>query len=256
MPHISYSELKNWCHCPFYHKLINIDKVKIFDGNEYTAFGTALHSVCENLLQVESAFDKDLTFTSEFRKELKSLKQELNKELVISMFEQGTKIVPELLPALDAYFGNYETVETEEKLYESMDDIGDYLFKGYMDLVLKTEDGKYHIIDWKTCSWGWDARKRSDKMVVYQLILYKHFFCKKHNIDPDNVETHFALLKRTAKNNVVEFFNVTSGSKRTQNALELLTKAVKTIKSNIHIKNRLSCTAGYGCELYKTKYCT
>ena len=117
-------------------------------------------------------------------------------------------------------------------------------------------DKKVHIFDWKTCSWGWDARKRSDKMVVYQLILYKHFFCKKHNIDPDNVETHFALLKRTAKNNVVEFFNVTSGSKRTQNALELLTKAVKTIKSNIHIKNRLSCTAGYGCELYKTKYCT
>ena len=256
MPHISYSELKNWCHCPYYHKIVNIDKVKLFTGNEYTAFGTALHSICENILKDESAPDKDMVFKSVFRKELQKLGQELNKKLVVSMFEQGQKIIPELLPALETYFGKYEVVETEEKIYEPMEEIEDYLFKGYVDLVLKTEDGKYHIIDWKTCSWGWDARKRSDKMIVYQLILYKHFFCKKHGVEPKDVETHFALLKRTANKNIVELFNVTSGPKRIQNALDLLHKAVKTIKSNIHIKNRLSCTSGYGCELYKTKYCT
>jgi hypothetical protein len=147
-------------------------------------------------------------------------------------------------------------VKTEEKLYEPMSQFDDYLFKGFVDLVLKTTDGKYHIIDWKTCSWGWDTKKRSDKMIVYQLVLYKYYFCKKHNIDPKNVETHFALLKRTAKKDIVEIFNVTSGPKRTQNALELLERAVTTIKNNIHIKNRLSCTSGYGCEFYKTKYCT
>ena len=257
MPHISYSELKNWCHCPYYHKRINIDKIKVFDGNEYTAFGTALHSVCEHLLNDETMPISDGSFTNMFRDELKKLdEQALNKQLVVSMVEQGKKIVPELLPALKAYFGKYELVKTEEKLYEPMGNIEDYLFKGYVDLVLKTEDGKYHIIDWKTCSWGWGARKRSDKMIVYQLILYKHYFCKKYDIDPNNVETHFALLKRTAKKDIVELFNVTSGEKRTKNALDLLYKAVKTIKSNIHIKNRLSCTSGYGCELYKTKYCT
>ena len=69
-------------------------------------------------------------------------------------------------------------------------------------------------------------------------------------------ETHFALLKRTAKKNIVEIFNVTSGEKRIQNALQLLDRAVKTIKSKTHVKNKLSCTAGYGCEFYKTKYCT
>ena len=57
MPHISYSELKNWYHCPLYtHKLVNIDKLKVFEGNEYTAFGTALHSVCEDLLTEEVIF--------------------------------------------------------------------------------------------------------------------------------------------------------------------------------------------------------
>ena len=222
MPHISYSELKNWCHCPYYHKLVNIDKIKGFEGNEYTAFGTALHSVCENLLNEQIvATDSDF-FVDEFRHELKKLAQGLDKKLVVSMFEQGKKIVPELLPALKEHFGDYEVVETEEKLYEPMRGLGDYLFKGFVDLVLKTKDGKYHIIDWKTCSWGWNTKKRSDKMIVYQLVLYKHYFCEKHNIDPNNVETHFALLKRTAKKNIVEVFKVTSGSKRTNNALELL----------------------------------
>ena len=100
MPHISYSELKNWCHCPYYHKLVNIDKIKGFEGNEYTAFGTALHSVCENLLNEQiDANDNDF-FIEELRQELKKLDQGLNKELVVSMLTQGKKFIPELLPAL------------------------------------------------------------------------------------------------------------------------------------------------------------
>jgi len=256
LPHISYSELKNWCHCPYYHKLVNIDKIKGFEGNEYTAFGTALHSVCENMLTEQRGSVGEPFFIKEFRQELKKLEQGLNKKLVISMFEQGKKIIPELLPALENHFGNYKVIQTEEKLYEPMEELDDYLFKGFVDLVLQTDDGKYHVIDWKTCSWGWNAQKRSDKMIVYQLVLYKYYFCKKHNIDPNNVETHFALLKRTAKNNIVEIFKVTSGPKRTTNALELIQRAVTTIKNKIHIKNRLSCTTGYGCEFYKTQHCT
>jgi len=62
-------------------------------------------------------------------------------------------------------------------------------------------------------------------------------------------------LKRTSKKNIVELFKVTSGQKRIDNALELLHKAIQTIKSGVHIKNKLSCTSGYGCEFYKTKHC-
>lgn len=259
MPHISYSELKNWCHCPFYHKLVNIDKVKGFKGNEYTAFGTAIHAVCENMLVKKDtiASDADIMFKNQFRDELKALDDiELNKNLVVSMAAQAKKIIPEIYPALEEYFGNYEVVSTEEKLYESIDEVEDYLFKGFIDLVIKTDDGKYHIIDWKTCSWGWNAKKRSDTMTVYQLVLYKYYFCKKHNIDLNDIDIYFALLKRTAKSNIIELVKVTSGNKRTQNALNLLYKAIKTIQNKTHIKNRLSCTVGYGCEFYKTKHCT
>ncbi len=51
--HISYSEIKDWEFCPFYHKLTRVDKIAGFEGNEYTAFGTAIHSVCEAAVQSE-----------------------------------------------------------------------------------------------------------------------------------------------------------------------------------------------------------
>ena len=178
----------------------------------------------------------------------------LNENLVNSMREQGNVLIPEIFPAMEDYFEDYEVVSTEEKLYELMDDVapGEYNFKGFIDLVVRTNDGKYHIIDWKTCSWGWDARKKAEKMVTYQLTLYKHYFAKKHNIDPKNIETHFALLKRTAKNNRVEIFRVTSGPKKTENALNLLKKALYNITASRHLKNRLSCSK---CEFCKTKHC-
>ena len=89
-------------------------------------------------------------------------------------------------------------------------------------------------------------------MITYQLTLYKHFFAKKHNIDPKQIETHFALLKRTAKKDKVEFVRITSGPKKTSNALNLLSKALYNINKNRFIKNRLSCNR---CKFYKTEHC-
>ena len=45
MTHVSYSELKTWKECSWRHKLQYIEKLKGFQGNEYTAFGTAIHDV-------------------------------------------------------------------------------------------------------------------------------------------------------------------------------------------------------------------
>ena len=110
MPHISYSELKNWCHCPYYHKLVNIDKIKVFEGNEYTAFGTALHSVCEELVTDELNHPVNEAFVNKFREELKKLKtEELDKKLVVSMFQQGEKLSEKVLPALENYFDDSES---------------------------------------------------------------------------------------------------------------------------------------------------
>lgn len=195
-------------------------------------------------------------FQQKFLEELQQLKKtdfEFNMKLVHEMREQGNNMVEYVLPELTKYFGEYEVVSVEEPIYEPIVDFEtDYNFKGFIDLVVKTPDGKYHIIDWKTCSWGWNMKKRSDRLVTYQLTLYKNFYSLKYNIDVKDVETHFALLKRTAKKEKVEIFRVTSGVRKTTSALELLQKAIINIDNGKSYKNRMSCKY---CEFYKTENC-
>lgn len=233
-------------------------------GNEYTAFGTAIHDVCESVVlnkDQDSQALRDL-FELRFLKHLQNLPSEtkgnLKKDLVSSMRLQAPKIIPEILPALDEYFDSYEVISSEEKLFVPIQEYSDqdYSFKGFIDLVVKTADGKYHIIDWKTCSWGWDSKKKAEPMTTYQLIFYKHYFALKHGIDPANIETHFALLKRTAKKNYVELFRVTSGKIKSNNAIKLLVQALYNITNRKYIKNRLACRDHFGtCDFYKTKHC-
>jgi len=264
MSHISFSELKNWSHCAHYHKLVHIDKLKGFAGNAYTAFGTAIHDVCETAILANSPDDGSmgLIFEKSFLRNLQSLpkdiKNNLDRKMIMSMREQATKIIPEVLPAVEEYFGSYTVVSTEEKIYVPIGEYAerDFSFKGFIDLVVQTDDGKYHIIDWKTCSWGWDSKKKSEPMTTYQLTFYKHYFAIKHGIDPSDIECHFALLKRTAKKNKVEFFRVTSGKKKTDNAIKLLVMALYNITNKKYTKNKLACHGQYGdCEFYNTEHC-
>jgi len=262
MTHVSFSEIKIWKECAWKHKLVYLDKLKGFEGNEYTAFGTAIHSTYEKSLLKEKFNEKEY-FQNKFLEELKSLpekiKNNLNKKLVEDLRKQGDVLAPLSMDALKEYFGDFEVVSAEEQLYEPIKASlkEEYNFKGFIDLVLKTSDGKHHVIDWKTCSWGWDTRKKTDKMITYQLTFYKYYFALKHNIDPKNIETHFGLVKRTAKKNNIELYKVTSGPKKTENAIKFLNKALYNIDKKIFIKNKLSCHGRFGpCEFYNTKHCT
>jgi hypothetical protein len=251
MPHISFSALKDWNFCAWYHKLTRIDGIGGFEGNAYTAFGNAIHEVCEKKLLKEEVNEDDM-FIRRFEHFLGELNEEQDEKLVGEMRSQGKAILPEIEDALADYFGEYEVLGSEIPLDEKIEDEDEYVFKGFIDGVVATPDGKVHIFDWKTCSWGWDAKRRNAPMTTYQLTLYKHYFAQKMDIDPKNIETHFALLKRTSKKDRVEFFRVTSGPRKTENALKLLKKALYNIKNQRYIKNRLSCKF---CAFNKTEYC-
>jgi len=202
--HISFSEFKLWSECTWRHKLKYIEGLDGFTGNAFTAFGSAIHSACEeiavkNLEGIEEKFEKF------FDNEIEELEEvtDRDRKLLTEMRDQGKNILPHVLVELEKQFPNFELVAVEEDLFEEFEE-GGLKFKGYIDLVLKSEDGKYHIIDWKSCSWGWDARKKADKILGYQLVFYKWFWARKHDVPLENIETHFGLLKRTAKKNNVE----------------------------------------------------
>jgi ATP-dependent exoDNAse (exonuclease V) beta subunit len=256
MNKISFSELKTWNECSYKHKLSYIDELKLFNGNLYTAFGTAVHTTAEELVLLNITEDECKEFfVDSFKKELDLLEKKLDdkdQKLFDSMVEAGQIIVPGILQSLKDKFGNYEVFSSEELLFESIEEKEDFNFKGYIDLVIKTGDGKYHILDWKTCSWGWNAKKRSDPMTTYQLIYYKNFFASKHNIDKKDIKTYFGLLKRTSKKDNIEIFEITSGAKRISNSLKVLNNVITNIENGVAIKNRLSCKY---CEYDNTEYC-
>tara|TARA_B100000131_G_scaffold232164_1_gene224011 strand:- start:3969 stop:4598 length:630 start_codon:yes stop_codon:yes gene_type:complete len=208
--------------------------------------------MCENQLnEVADAPSFDEVFLSELQKLPESARAELKKKDIDDMREAGKRLSPAAIPALYDTFGEFELVATEESLMEPIEG-SEFNFKGFIDLVIKTPDGKLHVIDWKTCSWGWNAQRRADPMTTYQLTYYKHFYSQKFGVDPSEIETHFALLKRTAKKDIVEIFRVTSGPKKTQNALNLLNKALYNIDNKTFIKNKLACNR---CEFKNTKHC-
>jgi len=238
--------------CPYARKLSYEDNIKLFNGNSYTAFGEAMHETIESLF-VDSL---ETTDAQEFFK--KRLLEKLDvcpsriPNIEENMETEGCSILEGFAEKFENYFGKDFTVfSIEEEIYEPLE-YQSYNFKGFIDMVIKDSKGVYHIIDWKTCSWGWNFKKKTDPLVVYQLILYKNFFAKKHNVDPSKIETHFGLLKRTAKTEKVEIFPVTSGKKRTANCLSLMEKALINITSGLQIKNRLSCSS---CEYYNTEHC-
>ncbi len=254
--HISYSEYKNWSECPWRHKLVYLDKIPYFSSNEYTAFGTAIHEVCEKMTlgRVQGPAQGKLLFEKSFDKELLEVTKQITEDVKEQFVEQGKRIIPQIMPALKDHFGEFEVVAAEEALYEPIEEFPepDYKFKGYIDLVIKTPDNKYHVIDWKTCSWGWNFQKKTSPLTTYQLTLYKNYFVKKYDLDPKDVETYFILLKRTAKRDNVEIYRVTSGTKKTQNAIKSLERFVYNIKNNKPFKNRLSCKY---CVFKNTENC-
>ena len=274
--HISYSEWKNWHICPHYHKLTYIDKVTQFQGNIFTAFGKAIHTVCEFTLTSPEKYREagaiDALVKEQFLKELKALPEEEQqrakrdfklKEWLVS----GLEIVPDLYRCLTEKFGklgeDWEVLAAEEQLYEPITEFteAEKNFKGFIDLVVMSKkDKKVHLIDWKTCSWGWKREKKSDTILAYQLVYYKHFWARKYDVDPKDVDCHFVLLKRTAKaGKKAEFVRVTAAKKRTTDALNALTKALHNITKENYIKNRTACTSckdRFGtCEFYQTEHC-
>ena len=116
--HISFSEMKIWDECAYKHKLVYKDKIKQFLGNEYTAFGTAIHHVCE-LAVVDDKVDMLEEFNVKFLEELKLLtekKVDLKKKLVNDMRVQGKNLLKYILPALKDNFSSFEVVSVEEDL--------------------------------------------------------------------------------------------------------------------------------------------
>jgi len=249
--HVSYSEIKNWSECAYRHKLSYVDKKSVFEASVHTVFGTAVHASCEHYVrhrELKPEIAKDIIRQGWIKHDFDNVEEWL---------DTADQILIEVPPFLDENFPDWEVVEAEEMLYESIDN-HDLNFKGYIDAVIRAPDKKgnlkYWILDWKTTSWGWHVYKKRDFKVNTQLLFYKLYWSMKHDVPEDDVKIGFVLLKRAASaGKRCELLKVSFGPKSRARALKLIDSMIRSVRSSMWLKNRLSCKY---CEFFNTEHCT
>jgi hypothetical protein len=189
---------------------------------------------------------------------------------------------------LDKQFPGWVSVGAEHKLYESIEG-QDIKFKGFIDGVIKvpkrrkvrkkkakpkeqgklrlselkgdheeyeTIEGEYDIwiLDWKTTSWGWPAKRKRDFNKQLQIMLYKHFYCLWAGIELKDAKCGFVLLKRTPSKNSTpcELVTVSVGPKAAEKAVLMLNNMINQVKQQRALKNKMSCM---WCRYKHTEHC-
>jgi hypothetical protein len=263
--------------CQYRWKLDYIDGHRREVFGVYLDFGTAMHETIElfHCKNPDPIYTPDNCVTL-FRAKLKYLFDlhaekfsEKDRKLIrdFDFFASGEYIIrhfyecPEMAEA-KVLFNEYPLYEP---IYRT--DGIQINFKGFIDLGIKTKakNGKtvLYVCDFKTCSWGWTREKLDDRNKHFQILLYKHFLCKKLNLDPKDVRTAFVLLKRSPRKGDVpiDFVPISAGPVAVARAVNELNRDITELQDRLTKgtlkKNRSSCVNKFGdtCPYYKTELC-
>lgn len=203
--YVSFSEIRTFQECPMKHFLQKVLQVEE-DKNDSLIYGSALHASLEQIAK-EKVYDKkswkDIA--------IKSLIAETSSSYIQGYF--GKKLITECTNSLLAFdfwerFKDYEIISIEELMFEPLVEVEGIpiYFKGLNDLGIKhKESQRLKIVDFKSCNKPWDIKKKEqDKKLFWQLVLYKHFFSKKNNIDFDLIDCSFVSLPREESSRIQE----------------------------------------------------
>lgn len=241
-------------------------------------FGTALHETIENYWNRSGnkpeGDPKDF-FEGRFRKLLDQNTAKYREKEQEQLAKDGpNNLISSGYYILDKFNEN-EELASAEILYNEYklmvpidrDDGITVNFKGFIDMVIKTKDKRgntiLYVCDFKTCSWGWPIEKKNNKELHFQILLYKHFICKKFNLDPKGVRTAFVLLKKRPPKGTppIEFFPISAGPVSVQRALDAINSDItemadRTARMDFK-KNRDFCVNDFGdvCPHKGTENC-
>ena len=265
-PHISFSELSNWIECGWRYRLLYIERLGTEGGlTPHVGFGTAVHDANENYLKTRVM---DVTIAHDIMSKwwkdhedafVNGPFPDWSPEGYGSLDDWHTiidRILADVPGFLDEKFPGWKCFGAEEYLYETIEG-HPIKFKGFIDGALEVVDArgkkKYYLIDWKTCGWGWSVEKKRDFNVQLQLILYKNYWSKKHNIDPRDVKCAFVLLKRDGRpGKSIDIVPVSVGPSTSAKGLRVIDNYARAINRGFFLKNRNSCRF---CEFNNTEHC-
>lgn len=208
---VSYSQFLTYKTCPHQWYLKYIKKLGEYTPSIHTVFGTALHEVVQTWLTV--MYEKtvkeamEMNLAEELQTRLRSvyIKEKAkykhgdftNAQEMQSFYEDGVLILDYLKKHRGEYFITKNTYLVKVELPIVQELRTNLFFKGFIDLVLYHELSKtYTIIDFKTSTSGWNQYAKKDEAKTSQIVLYKEFFSKQFNINPDEIFVNFVILKR------------------------------------------------------------
>ncbi len=211
--HVSYSQMSIYKQCQHRWKLQYKDKIKKFNSSIHTVFGTAMHEVMQQYLdvfynQTKVAANKlDLPdlfqeyYIDEYQKQYKSNSSShfSSPTEMREFYNDGVEILKEFKKRVGGFFSKRGTylVGCEVPLdLPPIKSLSKVHYTGYLDVVLYNENvDEFQIIDIKTSTRGWNTKKVDD-MKKYQLVLYKKYFSEQYNIPIEKINVSFLILKR------------------------------------------------------------
>lgn len=211
---ISHSQISIYKSCPYRWKLQYKDKIKSFTSNIHTVFGSAIHEVLQkyldlmyndsvknaNNLNLEEEFQNK--FIEEYNKEYKanSSTHFSSANEMREFFEDGVAILEFFKKKKGKFFSKrgwylvgceIPIINTPIKTYSNV------LYMGYLDVVLYHEPtNRFHIIDLKTSTRGWNEKNKKDEGKISQIVLYKKYFSEQFEIPIEDITVEFLILKR------------------------------------------------------------
>jgi hypothetical protein len=250
---VSFSELRLFNECEWRWLLQKVFEKTVEERSFQMDFGSAVHAGMEILYgpggTPEKAAEHALAMYDEALKTLDLSHPSDRAEAYrirdcIPRFYEDCLKCPELQ--------GIETLKSELRLSQQIlrTDGLDLNFKGFIDIVFikkLTRKTVIYIADFKTCQWGWPAKKFQDIEVISQLLLYKHFFCKMMGADPRNVSLAFILLKKKPKEGdlSVDVVKIGAGPKATEQALDYLQKTISGMHRYSYEKNYEACVRSW-----------
>jgi hypothetical protein len=282
MKKVSYSQYNQWVTCPHKWKLNYIDELRQFTDNIHTMFGTSMHEVLQTYLTImyndtikmADALPLDEMLLHRMKTNYTNIMENNGGEVFCEQhdmeefYQHGLLILEWFKKKRGMYFSkkHYELVGIEVPIEFKLND--GIKFIGYMDVVLHdTFRDRYKIIDIKTSTMGWNKWAKADKNKTDQLLLYKQFYGKQHDISLDKIDVEYFIVKRKLYEKVefpqrrVQTFSPANGTPSINKVMNNLNKFISESFvdgeyniEHIYRKNPSKKNCRF-CEFNQSKHC-
>lgn len=213
---ISFSQLSLYVSCPKRWERAYLLKEAPYTPNINTCFGTSFHETLQHWLEefyVDGSKAVKLFNYSDYLLDRLKVNYGHDRTLLKENFsnakelqeywQDGVAILDYIKKHWSDFFNSQDTflVGCEVPLVFQLRP--KFYYKGFIDILTYDESAdRWKIWDIKTSTRGWSADTKSDFHKTSQLILYKHYLSEQFNIDPQNIDIEYFIVKRKINENV------------------------------------------------------